>query len=36
MKWLSTNELKGKFVTLEPLGLHHIDELKEAVLNSQS
>ena len=36
MKWLSTNELKGKFVTLEPLGLHHIDELKEAVLDGVS
>lgn len=36
MNWLSESQLKGNYVTLEPLGIEHLDELKEAVLDGES
>jgi len=36
MSWLSAIKLKGKYVTLEPLRIEHIDALKEAVLDGES
>lgn len=36
MEWLSSTQLKGKFVTLEPLNNTHIDGLKQAVLDGES
>ena len=35
MKWLSTAQLTGEFVTLEPLNLGHIEALKVAVLDGE-
>jgi len=35
MEWLSTIQLKGKFVTLEPLHTRHVEGLKLAVLNGE-
>jgi len=36
MEWLSNTQLKGDFVTLEPLSNDHIAGLKEAVLDGES
>ncbi|PKI17989.1 GNAT family N-acetyltransferase [Colwellia sp. 12G3] len=36
MEWLSSTQLKGKFVTLEPLNMSHVEGLKEAVLDGES
>lgn len=36
MQWLDNKELKGKYVTLEPLSLLHVNPLKEAVLDGES
>ena len=35
MNWLSAPQIKGRYVTLEPLSIEHIDELKEAVLDGE-
>lgn len=35
MEWLSTTKLEGDFVTLEPLSVGHINDLKEAVLDGK-
>ena len=35
MQWLKAIPLVGRFVTLEVLDLHHIDELKRAVLDGE-
>lgn len=36
MNWLSCPKIQGKYVTLEPLSVDHVDELKEAVLDGES
>jgi len=36
MVWLSSTQLKGNFVTLEPLNKTHVAGLKEAVLDGES
>ncbi|WP_337955365.1 hypothetical protein [Pseudoalteromonas sp.] len=36
MQWLSSIELKGEFVTLEPLNKTHTEGLKQAVLDGES
>ncbi|MBB1504263.1 GNAT family N-acetyltransferase [Pseudoalteromonas sp. SG41-1] len=36
MQWLKPMPLVGHFITLEVLSLHHIDELKHAVLDGES
>jgi len=33
MEWLSSTQLKGDFVTLEPLNKTHVEGLKKAVLD---